>query len=140
MSEASGTLHSDTGSGDVASLTALLAAERTARLEERAARIEAQADAARGRSQVAHADALIALLHLQIEKLRREIYGTRSEKTSRLIDQMELALEDMTADAAEAEIGAKAVSGSTPVKAFDRQRPAKISRRQFEQTHYATTC
>ena len=113
------------GSGDVASLSVLLAEERTARQEERAARIEAQADAARGRSQVAHADALIALLQLQIEKLRREIYGTRSEKTSRLIDQMELALEDMTADAAEAEIIAKALPGSTPVKAFDRQRPAK---------------
>ena len=125
MSEASGTLHSDTGLGDVASLTALLAEERTARLEEHAARIEAQADAARGRSQVAHADALIALLQLQIEKLRREIYGARSEKTSRLIDQMELALEDMTADAAEAEVAAKALPGSTPVKAFDRQRPAK---------------
>ena len=106
-------------------VNAELATARAMLENERAARIEAQADAARGRSQVAHADALIALLQLQIEKLRREIYGTRSEKTSRLIDQMELALEDMTADAAEAEIGAKAVSGSTPVKAFDRQRPAK---------------
>ncbi len=81
-------------------------------MEERAARIEAEADAARRRSQMAHADALIALLQLQIEKLRREIYGARSEKTSRLIDQMELTLEDMTADAAEAEI--KAVPGATP--------------------------
>ena len=92
-------------------------------MEERAARIEAEADAARRRSQMAHADALIALLQLQIEKLRREIYGARSEKTSRLIDQMELTLEDMTADAAEAEI--KAVPGATLVKAFARQHPAK---------------
>ena len=113
---------SETSSQNV---NAELVAARAMLANERVARIEAQADAARGRSQVAHADALIALLQLQIEKLRREIYGTRSEKTSRLIDQMELALEDMTADAAEAEIIAKALPGSTPVKAFDRQRPAK---------------
>ena len=106
-------------------VNAELSAARAMAANERAAWIEAQADAARGRSQVAHADALIALLHLQIEKLRREIYGTRSEKTSRLIGQLELALEDMTAHAAEAEIAAKAAPGSTPVKAFERRHPAK---------------
>ena len=36
--------------------------------------------------------ALIAHQQLQIEKLRRELYGPRSERTSRLIDQIELAV------------------------------------------------
>ena len=106
-------------------VNAELAAARAMLATERSARIEAQADAARGRVQVAHADAMIALLQLQIEKLRREIYGTRSEKTSRLLDQMELALEDMTADAAEVTDEARVATGSTGVKAFDRKHPAK---------------
>src|SRR5487761_1895230 len=106
-------------------VNAELAAARAMLATERSARIEAQADAARRRVQVAHADAMIALLQLQIEKLRREIYGTRSEKTSRLLDQMELALEDMTADAAEVTDEARAATGSAGVKAFDRKHPAK---------------
>ena len=38
------------------------------------------------------ADALIARLSLEIEKLRRTLYGARSERKERLIDQLEMQL------------------------------------------------
>ena len=53
---------------------------------------------------------MIAHLKLQIERLRRELYGQRSERTARLIDQMELQLEELEAKATEDEIAAEAAS------------------------------
>ena len=64
-------------------------------IAERAARIEAEAHAARVVAENSNRDALIAHLKLQIEKLRREFYGSRSERKARLLDQMELELEDL---------------------------------------------
>ena len=43
------------------------------------------------------AEALIAALRLEIEKLRRALYGTRSERKVRLLDQLELQLEELEA-------------------------------------------
>ena len=59
---------------------------------ERAARLVAEAKAS-------SIDALIASLKLQIEKLRRELYGQRSERKARLLDQMEFELEELEASA-----------------------------------------
>ncbi len=67
------------------SLPADLAAAHAMILAERARRIEAEAAAS-------SVEAVIAHLKLTIEKLRRELYGQRSERTARLIDQMELQL------------------------------------------------
>ena len=39
--------------------------------------------------------ALIAHLKLQIEKLNRDRYGPRSDRTARLLDQLELTLEEL---------------------------------------------
>jgi len=44
---------------------------------------------------------LIAHLKLEIEKLRRALYGSRSERKARLLEQMELQLEDLEAAATE---------------------------------------
>jgi len=44
---------------------------------------------ATARAKASDDQALIAHLKLQIEKLRRELYGPRSERTSRILDQME---------------------------------------------------
>ena len=63
-------------------------------LKERAARLDS--DAKRSSS-----DALIAQMKLTIEKLKRELYGQRSERTARLLDQMELQLEELEATASE---------------------------------------
>ncbi|MER9845541.1 IS66 family transposase [Mesorhizobium australicum] len=63
-------------------------------LAERAARREAQALAARAQAMNSHSDVLIARLRLEIEKLKREIHGSRSERKARLLEQMELQLEN----------------------------------------------
>ena len=64
-------------------------------LAERAARREAEAVAARAQAVNSHSDALIARLRLEIEKLKRDIHGSRSERKARLLEQMELQLEEL---------------------------------------------
>ena len=48
----------------------------------------------------------MSYLRLEIEKLRREPYGQRSERKARLLDQMELRLEELEAAATEDELSA----------------------------------
>lgn len=86
----------------------------------------ATAEAATLRARAADDQALIAHLKLQIEKLRRAQYGQRSERTTRLLDQLELQLEDLEASATEDELAAeRAVARTTEVAAFTRKRPAR---------------
>lgn len=78
------------------------------------------------RAKASHAEALIAHLTLEIEKLKRELYGTRSEKKARLLDQLEMQLEDTQAAATEDELAAEqAAARTTSVQAFIRKRPSK---------------
>jgi transposase len=70
--------------------------------------------------------ATIARQNLEIAKLRRQIYGPRSERTARLIEQMELELEELGAAATEDEIAAeRAAAKATNVAPFTRQRPSR---------------
>ncbi|WP_292610132.1 IS66 family transposase [Nitrobacter sp. 62-13] len=94
-------------------------------LAERAARIEAEAAAARAAAVSSGTEALIARLKLEIEKLRRELYGSRSERKARLLEQMELQLEDLEADATEDELAAERAPRCTVVQSFERQRPSR---------------
>ena len=102
---------------DLESLKRLLVAER-------AARFEAEAKAALATAQVSGAEAVIAHLKLAIEKMRRELYGSRSERGHKLLDQMEFELEDLEASAAEdeaaAEMAAMRAGLSTPIPAHRR--------------------
>jgi transposase len=108
------------------SLPSDLAAAHAIILEERAARLEAEAVAARAQAVNSNTEALIAHLKLAIEKLRRELYGTRSERTARLLDQMELQLEDLEAAATADELAAEnAASQAQTVKSFQRKRPSR---------------
>ncbi|MCK5931673.1 Transposase [Fulvimarina manganoxydans] len=104
---------------DIAALkAALAAAERRADL--------AEAEVANRRAKASHAEALIAHLTLEIEKLKRELYGSRSEKKARLLDQLEMQLEDAQAAATEDELAAEqAAAKTTVVQAFIRKRPSK---------------
>ena len=52
---------------------------------EREARLQAEAVAASARAELSDNEALIAHLELRIEKLKRELYGQRSERTVRLL-------------------------------------------------------
>ena len=110
---------------DLAAAHALILAERIARLksEERAAR--AAADLIHAQATASSADALIARLSLEIEKLRRTLYGARSERKERLINQLEMQLKDAEADAIEDELAAERSAPSTLVKSFERKRPAR---------------
>ncbi len=97
---------------DIEALKAELATERAARLAAEA--------------KVSSIDALIASLKLQIEKMRRELYGQRSERKARLLDQMELELEGLQASATEDELKAEiAAAETTEVKAFTRKKPSR---------------
>jgi transposase len=87
---------------------------------------EAEAEAGRVKAVLSSTEALIAALKLQIEKLRRERYGPRSERSARLLNQLELQLEEMEAAAAEDEADAdKAAAKTTTVRSFQRRRPKR---------------
>jgi transposase len=87
---------------------------------------EAEARAARMVAEASNAEAIIAALKLMIEKLRRELYGQRSERKARLLDQLELKLEELEANASEDELAAEQAAAKTStVKAFTRRRPSR---------------
>ena len=103
-----------------------IAALKAALLAERARADIAQAEAAVARARQSDAEALVARQQLEIEKLRREIYGPRSERTRRLLDQMDLQLEELEEAATEDELQAeKDAARTTTVAAFVRKRPAR---------------
>ena len=101
---------------------ALTASERRADLAE-LERDEALADAADAKAKASGIEALVAHLTLRIEKLKRELYGTRSERTARLLDQLEMQLEDAEAALSEDELAAEhAAAKTTTVASFERRR------------------
>ena len=87
--------------------------------------IEADALAARATVVKSSADAMIARQKLEIEKLRRELFGARSERKARLLDQLEMQLEDFEANATADEVAAQQAPRATTVKSFDRRRPSR---------------
>jgi transposase len=112
---------------DIESLRQQLAAERAARQAAEALAAEAQAVAAEAQAKVTSAEALIAHFRLSIEKLRHELYGPRSERSRRLLDQMELEFAELVAttteDAVKAEL-AGATNG-TVVESHVRRHPVR---------------
>src|SRR5215510_13515178 len=79
------------------------------------------------RAKLSGAEALIVHLQLVIAKMKREMFGPRGEKSQRLIDQMELQLEELVAAKGEEE-EAKIETARVQVQGFMR-RQAK--RRNF---------
>jgi transposase len=78
------------------------------------------------RAKASDDQALIAHLKLQIEKLNRDRYGPRSERTARLLDQLELTLEELETAATEDELAAEmAATKTTKVASFTRKRPSR---------------
>jgi transposase len=86
----------------------------------------AVAEAANAQAMLSDNEALIVALELKIEKLRRELRGQRSERTARLLDQLELQLEELVTAATEDEVAAQAASAKTSsVRSFTRKRPVR---------------
>ena len=101
---------------DIEALKAALAAERAAR--EMA---EARASGA---------EAMVKHLKLVIAKMKRDRFGPSSERGRKILDQLELQLEELEATAAEDEIAAeiaasKAAQDDTVVRGFTRRKPVR---------------
>lgn len=91
-----------------------------------APRRRVEAELAVAKAKASDDAAVIAHQRLQIEKLSRQLYGRRSERAVRLLDQIELAFEELESSASEDEIAAeRAVAKTTNVVAFTRKRPAR---------------
>ena len=94
------------------------------------------------RAKLVGAEALIEHLQLVIAKMRREMFGPRSERSQRLLDQMELQLEELAAAQGEnqviAETAVVAVRGFTRQKAARRNFPADLPRRRIVHAAPAT--
>jgi transposase len=67
---------------------------------------------------------MILQLRLAVEKLRRGLYGQRSERTARLLDQIELELEELEATAAEDELAAERPAAETEATGQTTRRKA----------------
>jgi transposase len=106
---------------DLASAHALIIAQRQAlsTAEQRAAVAESEAQ---------YRALLIEKLKFTIRKLRHDRFGQSSERGA-LLDQLELQLADLEADAAQAEMAAQmataAAGAKVAVHAFERRRPAR---------------
>ena len=87
---------------------------------------EAEAELANARARASADQALIAHLKLQIAKLNRERFGPHSERSRRLLDQLELQLEELEASASEYDLAAEmAAARTTGVTPFERRRPVR---------------
>ena len=97
---------------DIESLKAALLAERAARQESEA--------------RAAGAEAMVAHLKLLIAKLKRDRFGASSERGRKLLDQLEMQLEDLETEAAIAEAAIDTASDdATAVRPFTRRKPVR---------------
>jgi transposase len=104
---------------EVAALKAALATAETKGLQ-------VAAELAVARAKASEDTALIAQQKLRIAKLERQVYGQRSERSARLIDQLSLTFEELEAGATEDELAAEAaVAKTTNVAGFTRKRPER---------------
>ena len=103
---------------EIAVLRAALAAA-----EARAA--TAEEELTQARAVVSASDAMIRHLQLQIAKLRREQFGHSAERHARLIEQLEMQLEDLETDLGQDRAKTDAAVAKTTVAAFERRRPAR---------------
>jgi transposase len=87
--------------------------------------LQAAAELAVARAKASEDTALIAAQKLRIAKLERQVYGQRSERSARLIEQLSLEFEELAASATQDELAAEmAVAKTTNVRAFTR-RPSE---------------
>jgi transposase len=96
---------------DTESLRAALAAEQQARREA-----EARASGA---------EAMVAHLKLLIAKMKRDRFGASAERGRKLLDQLEMQLEELETAATEDEVAANAVPDKTTVRPFTRAKPVR---------------
>lgn len=96
---------------DTEALRAALATEQQARREA-----EARASGA---------EAMVAHLKLLIAKMKRDRFGASAERGRKLLDQLEMQLEELETAATEDEVAADAASDKTTVRPFTRAKPVR---------------
>jgi transposase len=112
---------------EIAKLRAALAASE-ARADAQSTRaVTAETELAQVRATVSCSEAMIKELKLEIAKLRRDKYGVSSERSARLLDQLELQLEELEATATEDALAADqaAADAETNVTSFTRRKPIR---------------
>src|ERR1700693_4822549 len=93
---------------------------------ERAKALDIAAELAVAHAKASEDSALIAQQKLRIAKLERQVYGQRSERSARLIDQLSLTFEELESSATEDELAAEAaVARTTNAAGFTRKRPER---------------
>ena len=108
---------------DIDALRAALTIERARLRDVVAERDSGAAELAVARAKASEDLALIAHQKLRIAKLERQIYGPRSERSDRLIDQLALQFEELETSATADELAAEiAVAKNTTVAGFIRKR------------------
>src|SRR5580765_872844 len=113
---------------DVDALKAALALERARMRDVLAERDAGAAELAVARAKASEDLALIAHQKLRIAQLERQLYGPRSERSERLIDQLALQFEEFAASASEDELAAKiAVAQSPNVAGFTRRHAERTT-------------
>ena len=88
----------------------------------------AEAALARAKAYTSATEAVLQNLRFDIARLKRETYGQTSERSARLIDQMELQLEELEASVTEDDLAAEAATaktGQTMIPAHARRHPVK---------------
>jgi len=91
---------------------------RAALVTEQQARREAEARAS-------GAEAMVAHLKLLIAKMKRDRFGASAERGRKLLDQLEMQLEELETAAAEDEVAANAAPDKTTVRPFTRAKPVR---------------
>jgi len=103
----------DTVPDDIDTLKAALLAERSARRE-----FEARA---------AGAEAMVAHLKLMIARMKRDRFGASAERGRKLLDQLEMQLEELETGAAEDEAAEAPMQPDTAnVRPFTRSKPVRV--------------
>jgi transposase len=91
---------------------------RAALVTEQQARREAEARAS-------GAEAMVAHLKLLIAKMKRDRFGVSAERGRKLLDQLEMQLEELETAASEDEVAADAAPDKTTVRPFTRAKPVR---------------
>jgi hypothetical protein len=115
-----------TPSDELAQLRAEVAVVRERADQAQIKLFEAEAEVAK--VWAINADLLARNAHLELmnETMRRDKYGASSERSRRLLNQLELTFEELEANASEAELlGQIAAAKTTTVAAFTRKRSTR---------------
>lgn len=118
-SDSSVSIAPDSLPDDIETLRAALVAEHAALIAERAVRREFEARAS-------GAEAMVAHLKLLIAKMKRDRFGASAERSRKLLDQLEMELEELETTAAENEASADgAAPEQVSVRPFTRAKPVR---------------